>query len=260
MGNFYFDESIHDKAGFILGAYIYSDSDPTSLIENAIKKCELTPGVDEFKSGIHMGKNPKQAELRKELRYIVFSKCKFGIVIIPSDKRQDLGKEALFLLSMIINNNDLSDKRHSVYFDENIFPNTKQRMALCSKLKLDRNCEFHFEQDSRIIYGIQLADLVSHTCSIMLLESLGLISKTIKAGENSGYGPDLDINLGFELWAGIRYNFFSVLPPYSNEGESQSDYEAIVESHGLHIAEGCNEDLKKAAKNRFGKMYLGCIH
>jgi len=35
----------------------------------------------------------------------------------------------------------------------------------------------------------------------MLLAELGLVKKTVKAGEK-GYDPDSDMELEFELWAG----------------------------------------------------------
>jgi hypothetical protein len=120
------------------------------------------------------------------------------------------------------------------------------------------NC--YFEQDSRIVCGLQLADLVAHTCSIMLLESLGLVTKTVKAGENSGYDPDLDIELGFELWASLRYNFFSKPAPHPDTWRDQSDYRVEVKGVGLYVSDSCPELLKEKALDRFGEMYLGCIH
>ena len=123
-------------------------------------------------------------------------------------------------------------------------------------------CELHLNQDSRLIGGIQLADLAAHSMSVMLLEQLGLVKKMVKAGENSGYDPELDIELGFELWASFRYSFFKAPQPKPGPipddpvGELMFD----VESYGLHIAASCDEKLREAALLRFGECYLGCIH
>ena len=38
MGYFYFDESIHDRAGFIVGAFVYSEHISPSKNFDAIKK------------------------------------------------------------------------------------------------------------------------------------------------------------------------------------------------------------------------------
>ncbi|MFH0777999.1 MAG: hypothetical protein V2A71_05135 [Candidatus Eisenbacteria bacterium] len=51
MGFFYFDESIHDRAGFILGAWVCSQSDLTPVVNKAIAEAGLQPGMHEFKSG-----------------------------------------------------------------------------------------------------------------------------------------------------------------------------------------------------------------
>jgi hypothetical protein len=95
---------------------------------------------------------------------------------------------------------------------------------------------------------------------MMLLEQLGLLKKMVKAGENSGYDPNQHIELGFELWAGLRRRFFAAPPPPVDSWKSQLDYQVDVASRGLHIADGCDSCVRDAALARFGTMYLGCIH
>lgn len=255
MGYFYFDESKHRKEGFILGAFVYAESDPNRLIIKSIKHCGLTPGVDEFKSGYYMAQNPKQKNLRDELRNIIFSETKIGILIIPCNRISDLCKEANNCLSMIINNNNLRHELHEVYFHRGICPKKEIAENIAKRLGLTKNCKFHYEQDSKKIYGIQLADLTAHTCSTMLLESLGFRKKTVKSGDKLGYDPDLDIEIGFELWAQIRYTFFSS-PIFNIDPEP----EVLVESYGLYIADSCDKNLKQTVIERFGKIYVGCIH
>lgn len=148
-----------------------------------------------------------------------------------------------------------------VFLDQGIYKNQNDDdyNSLTSMLNAEK-IDLNIEQDSKVIKGIQLADLVAHTCSIMMKESLGLINKTIKAGNNSGYDPDTDIEIGFEMWAGIRYNFFSTPPPHPDEWESQLDCVATVEKKGLFISDSCKTKIKEEGKIRFGAMYLGCIH
>lgn len=86
----------------------------------------------------------------------------------------------------------------------------------------------------------------------MLLDELGHINKKVKI-QNSGYEEE-EIALGFELWASVRYCFLST---------PASDPElpiAEVEPYGLFIDEGVGQTVARAARSRFGKMYLGCIH
>ncbi|MCK4629801.1 MAG: hypothetical protein KAT40_00055 [Bacteroidales bacterium] len=94
----------------------------------------------------------------------------------------------------------------------------------------------------------------------MLKEALGLVDKTVKAGNKSGYDPDTDINIGFELWADLRYNFFSDSLPDPDEWENMLDCKAKVGKKGLYISENCAEKVRSAGEGRFGEMYLGCIH
>ncbi len=94
----------------------------------------------------------------------------------------------------------------------------------------------------------------------MLLAELGCVKKMVKAGQNSGYDPDSDMELEFELWAGVRYNFFAAAPPPPDQWESQLDFQVDVETRGLHVAATCDLEVRRAALARFGSMYLGCIH
>jgi hypothetical protein len=94
----------------------------------------------------------------------------------------------------------------------------------------------------------------------MLLFALGILKKTVKAGEHSGYDPDSDIGVDFELWAGLRWNFFGDPPPPIDTWQSELDWRSNVSSRGLHVADSCSPDVRSAALDRFGNMYLGCIH
>lgn len=257
MGDFYFDESIHDKAGFIIGAYVYSDKDISSLIFSALGEVGLVPGEDEFKSSILMSQNTAYKVLRKKLKEIL-QYLKVGLVVLPKQNRKDLGDEALKCLYKIIQANSLFDEKHDVYFDEGIsFSSGKKSIIESEGLKL------HTGQDSRCVAGIQLADLVAHTLSTMLLEKLGHINKKfIGPYGDGGYPEGTEITLGFELWADVRRLFFSSTVTVEDI-ENKSQLEALtvnVTDHGLLISELCDEALANQAYELFGQQYLGCIY
>ena len=257
MGFFYFDESIQQRAGFMIGAFVYSDTDLTTAVFEGIAAARLRPGVDEFKSGMRMDGRPEHAAARESL-WELLQRTRVGLVVVPADRRDDLGVEALMGLEKIIRANKLTASGHHVYFDQGIIvgPDLAGKFGR----RVGVQCEVLLNQDSRSVGGVQVADLAAHSMGVMLLESLGYLKKTVKAGENSGYDPDLDIELGFELWASLRYAFFKAPQPIPGSEDPLGDLMFDVANYGLHVASSCSEGLRSAAFERFGECYLGCIH
>jgi hypothetical protein len=254
MGYFYFDESIHQQAGFITGCAIYSDSDLNQEVANAIEQSGLNRIIDEHKSGIKIAGDENRLTLRDKLFSIFQDKTKFGLTFVSTEEREILFNYGLKLIEKIIKKNKLSSQFHEVFFDEGI----SNQKAFKVNHELLAKINIHVGQDSKIIRGIQIADLISHTCSMMLKESLGLLNKGIKAGENSGYPPESLIEIGFTMWATIRYNFFQgeagVDPTKALHGFTN------VADYGLLISESFNPVLREAIQKKFASNYLGCIH
>jgi hypothetical protein len=257
LNQFYFDESIHPRGGFILGAYVYGPSADAS-VARALEISGLKPDIDEFKSSARMTNHPEQIALRSELRGIL-DEYRIGVLVMPASLRTSLGAEALRGLDQFARLNLSDAGRPVAFFDEGIFDSVDQAMRLSAELEIDRSCDVRPEQNSRVVKGIQLADLVAHSCSIMLLETLGLVTKQVKAGSSSGYDPEMELDLGFELWAGLRYRFFFA-GPVADQDELYGGALMNVGAHGLYIAETCSNQLRMAANQRFGTNYLGCIH
>ena len=260
MGFFYFDESIHSRGKFCLGAFVYAEDSLESTVAAALRESGLQPWVDEFKSSARMDTFPEQARAREHLKSLVQEHCGIGIVVAPDLPRRDFGREALAGLAKILGTVHFSSSTHEAFFDEGIFSSLAAGERAGQLFHSAQPCRLHFEQDSVQILGLQVADLVAHTCSVMLLAQLGLIHKTVKAGQNSGYDPNLDMELSFELWGTLRSNFFADPPPPYETWKSQLDWQVDVAARGLHVADACDSTVKDAAFSRFGKMYLGCIH
>ena len=119
MGFFYFDESIHPSAGFILGAWVACQTDPTERANDPLLKAGLRPGVDEYKSGARMQGNPRIVRAREEL-YEVVRQCRVGVVIVPADRRQDTGIEAIRGLHKILVSIGLGISGHRVFLDQGL--------------------------------------------------------------------------------------------------------------------------------------------
>ena len=184
--------------------------------------------------------------------------CRLGVVVIPRTSREQLGFECIKAVRQFIDSNKGLKKPISIYIDQGMFASKDKAEQLITSLNFT-DCTFYLEQNSLDIKGIQLADLAAHISSIQLKDALGLVTKMVKAGDNSGYDPDLDIGLGFEMWATIRYTFF-------NEGSklySDTPVAAAtlkVEPYGLYISDLCDQNLCDIARTKFGDIYLGCIH
>lgn len=253
----YFDESIHDIAGFIVGAFVFSDRGVNLPVRHALAESGFDPRRDEFKSGFRMSEDPRRTALRSRLLRILQS-CKIGVVVIPAAARAELGVEALRALRMMRDKNrsDLGQLTRC-YFDEGLGLRGKNGIDAVETAGLS-DAGVRAEQDSRHVRGIQLADLAAHTCATMLLESTGYIKKLVKAGPNSGYDPEFEIQLGFALWASLRYSLLGhPFPPGSSLANTPF---MDVASFGLYIGESCTSSLREAALSRFGTNYVGCIH
>lgn len=258
MGFFYFDESIHNQGNFILGAFVFSVTDLTPIVYDKIHGVGLKPGIDEFKSSHLMKNGGEPLKLREALRSM-FTSVKIGMIITPIEERNCLGNHALIGLEKILISNNLHQESHDVFFDQGITFLSGHDKTHTSLSRY--NINIHLNQDSRIIAGLQLADLAAHTLSVMLLETLGLIGKKVTISGDPVY-KNVMLELGFELWAGLRYSLFSQtqITMEAIERDPVNAFLIDTGSYCLYVAPNCTEELKQAADRRFGTNYVGCIH
>lgn len=258
MRHFYIDDTVQDRGEFVLGAVVFGP-DAESSVTLAIESVGLRPGVDEFKSSARMDAHPEQVKLRERL-HTVLADYRIGVLVIPRGERANLGHTALLAVDQFVNANGLRKEAElHVFLDEGMFGSAASALESANSIGIDRYCSVNPEQDSRLIKGLQLADLVAHTAGLMLMDSLGLLKKVVKAGPDSGYEPDTEIELGFEMWASLRYQFFSA-GPVPEQDEIYSGALTKVGANGLFIADSCSDKLRIAAVDRFDECYRGCIH
>lgn len=256
MGFLFFDESKHPKRGFHVGAFAYCPHDPTSDIDALLKRSGLQPGVDEFKSSSRMDSNINIRELRDDLTCLVARQLHVAVCVTGSEAT--IGDGSLALLFKMMRHEMLAGAFHEVYFDQDVFSKRISKVNAYHSL-IQKNVRLHFDQDSKQIRGIQIADLVAHTCATMLAETLGLISKTSWYGWEDGFETPTEIPLGYALWAQIRHRFFCEPPSHPDTWKDGMPI-ANVRPYGLHIGSDVLEPIREAADKRFGEMYYGCIH
>ncbi|NHA04905.1 DUF3800 domain-containing protein [Mucilaginibacter sp. HC2] len=259
MGNFYIDGSVHDDAGFTLCACVYAPSDLDHVVTELMKACKLDPNEFEYKSSANYSKQPELVEFRSKLKEIFQQNCHYGVVILPRDKRDKAGQECLLAINQFIKANSQIELPLSIFMDQGLFPSENVANKLFDELKI-KDTKFFAEQDSKQIRGIQVADLVAHMASIQLKSAMGLINKMVKAGENSGYDPEGEMELSFEMFGTLRYYIFNEGNNKPPTGDQFIDAVMTVGKAGLFISEYCSADLADSAQGTFGTIYLGCIH
>jgi hypothetical protein len=263
MGEIFLDESIRESGGFIVGAFVYCERDPTSAVHAALVQAGMRPGVDEFKSSAWMSSRSVLMNLRNNLCSIVQG-SKIGLLVMPSDHRSELGDEALHCLEKILAANKLDQSQQTIHFDTGIMPCAAAQQEF--KRTFGARCELLLDRNSITVAGLQLADLTAHYLGTMLLAEMSGVRKTVRAGK--GYPPDLQVELDFELWAQLHGAWFS-----SGRGLIGIDDHAPddihgfiaamsvdVANYGLYISSFCGSPLYDAAIKRFGTCYMGCIH
>lgn len=215
MAYLFLDDSKHHRSGFSLAAFAICDVDPTEEISALFRKHGFDPSTFEFKSSATMKDDNNLQALRDSLKHFIARNCKMALCVVDSaDDTRKLGPASLTLLRGALKHPWLEGQQHEVFFDEGLFKHKSAAEALVASDPELQGCNFHFEQDSKAVMGIQLADIMAHTCSIMLLDALGDINKKVivNAPGDSVY-DGLEVELGFEMWAGIRYVFLSQNKP-----------------------------------------------
>ena len=257
MSYLYVDESIREHGGFIVEAVVISSTDLSAIVAEEWSRLGLAPDSDEYKSS-----NPKEGnELGKAQRRFMaelLHASELGFAVVPSGDRDRLGEFCTELILQLHSQDSISMEPHTCYLDQNI------RLSALDVQRLNQiDVLAKADSDSKLIGGIQVADHAAHALGGMLLEEMGLISKRVPAGENSGYHPEEMLELGFELWASLRYALIGRnehIEGLSPPPEDPANPFFRVDGIGMFIAPTCSVDLAQHARARFGVNYLGCIH
>ncbi len=241
----YIDESIHDRANFIVLAAVCAPPDEIRMATEALRQCGFAPGRDEFKSSMKMNGNKPAQDLRERFREII-GRCKIAIGVCAVIERHQLMSLAASICEAIASRNVIESG--ALYLDEGIKP---QSISMPAGFQLRPGC------DSKSVIGIQLADCCAHFIATILLDELGVVKKMVPARrvypENEG-----DLELAWELWASIRY----ALAGRETIGAVQDDgiHEPLLTPFGLVLSDGCDARVVEAARKRFGTVWIGCIH
>ena len=148
MAYFYFDESIHDDSGFILGAFVCSPRNLDRKVFTAIEQAGFTPRVDEFRSTMTMKRNEPGQHLRESIGSVM-QNCKVGLLLASTKERSILGNLALVCLDKIVKANGMVGERHQVWIDEGVLPTASSPKS--NAAKYSGQFDIHFDQQSNLI-------------------------------------------------------------------------------------------------------------
>lgn len=245
--NLYIDESIHNDYGFILLAYVLCEKDPQNELNVILEKY----GLSEFHACSKMKNNTSMQSLRMEFASFINSKCSWGVLIVPSNSRSNLHHDIGLLLEGLVR--DVSKSSLNVFIDEGIVNTSEvQSMRAVEGVNSVTICA------SNMHCGIQLADLVAALSGVRLREEVSNKPKMLIYGDDYGYNPPIEAELGFELWATLRYSMLKQSIPMGDDMPGMAIFQTC--GYGLNISPNCSAELSKKAEKVFGSVYLGCIH
>jgi hypothetical protein len=255
----YVDESINDALGFMATAFVFSESDLTEPVSQALAAVGLVPGTDEFKSGRHMASRPEMRSLRDALLSIAASTTKIAILISPASQRHKSGTLVLSTLSNVVRTNGIKAEHLEVFFDQGLVRSIDARNSV-DDLRGAARCELRPEQDSRSAEGLQVADAVAHSVAQVLREEMADLTKMIPLGPDNGYDESIEAPLGWTLRMTLRSSFF-VAPLVIEKGQDPNEVlNADLLGWGVFVSDDLEEGVRGAAHRAFDKLWLGCVH
>lgn len=240
------DESIQSELGYICLGFAYCDQSPDQEISDALASAGLTPKVDEYKSGIRMVGAGSRHDLRDRIYRIVQTNCKVGVYIGPLSERPTLLESVIETASEIVKQNALN-KPHAVFVDEGL--TGKDNTA--ASLALTAGC------DSKLVMGIQLADFVAYHCSYLLKCTLTGKQKKVLIDSEPHPLSGQEVDLDWIVRTDFRRNFFA--EKRNIEEIEGDDWFFKISGYGAFFSPNLREEVKAAAEETFGSMYLGCV-
>lgn len=245
--NIYIDDSIHNKHGFMLLSFVICKHDPQGSLQEILSEY----GLEEFHACEKMKDNAVMQKIRSKVRGYVNSQSRWGVFVLPSSLRHELFDEFSTFISHL-ESLDLDEELH-IYVDQGIISNAEATLISNNHQRATvYNC------DSSEVNGIQFADLVAALCGVRLREEVSSNPKMLTYGDESGFNPPIEAELGYELWASLRYSMLKPDTPLGDDMPEMATF--ITTNYGFLLSKQVSELVAEKASKIFGEVYLGCIH
>lgn len=237
------DESIHDRADFVVVAIVYTDNSIQTAVDEMLAQSGYAPGIDEFKSSMAMAGNEQAQELRGRMRYLLLRRCKLAVVVCSRGERARIGELTIELMKQVAARD--GSPPLTLHLDDGI---SVRNLEVPANWRVLTGC------DSRIVGGIQVADCAAFVVSTLLLTELGFNTKTVPPGD---YPSEEPIELAWSLWTSLRYSLAGSEPVGAVD---EHGYSPDMQPFGLLISDACSDAVREAARLRLGSVWVGCIH
>jgi hypothetical protein len=129
MAYLYFDESIRERGGFIVGALVVAKADLSNTVRETWREIGLDPDIFEYKSSTPKVNDPRGQKQRGILGGLLQS-ASLALTICPCTDRRELGKHCASLVSQLHATGLLALRAHDLFLDQNIFIPKDTRDAL----------------------------------------------------------------------------------------------------------------------------------
>jgi hypothetical protein len=200
----YVDESVHSDAGFVATAFVFGDPDFEREIERVLREAGISPREDELKSSARMDSEPRMRAARNAALNLVSSVARIAMFFGPYD-RFTIGEHCLQALQSVLLRNGLSGIPLAVHFDEGIFPSEAEADRLRKLFLAMGPLKIHPRENSRLVLGIQVADVVANCFGQILKAEISGRSKEIEVGgPDTGYPKGTKVPLGWSLLMSLR--------------------------------------------------------
>lgn len=272
----YVDESVHEEAGFVATGFVFAGKEFEQDVECTLRDAGVSPREEELKSSARMDSNPAMRAARDAILGLAGTKTSVAVSVGPYDRRT-VGKQCLQALQSVVLRNGVSVASLQIHFDEGIFPTEAEATRLHDLFVSLRGAEIHPREDSRLVLGIQVADVVAHSFGQILKAAVSGNSKEVEiGGPNTGYPEGTTAPLGWALLMNLRYALFTRPMVYEGAEYPPATDPVIVDSvhddpveygqhpvllgWGIQVAPESSFELRRAAESAFGRLWLGCVH
>lgn len=270
------DESVHDASGFVVTAFVFADATLEERVSRILIRAGLVPGTDELKSSSRMDSDPRMQAARDHVLTLANTTTKVAVFVGPYN-RASIGKDCLQALQSVLVRNGLSAVPLDVYFDEGIFVSTSDAQRLQPYFRALTSVQIHHSENSRLVLGIQVADVLAHSfAQIVKAQLTGRDKEVDIGGPKTGYPEGTKAPLAWSLLMNLRYALFTrpiasaqkdyrvetdpvVLDPLHDDQVTYGQNPVLL-GWGIQVAPEAGAELRVAVEKAFGRIWLGCIH